>query len=381
MRFSNVRSNRQVMVRAQMVTLLATGLILLLAVAPAADSISPAGTQPGSQPGDAAGKAPKQRFEKIEYNFGEIWSGQEILASFVLHNDGDAPLVVTKVQPSCGCTKAEEFDQTIQPGKQVTMKFKIHTQGMRGTVGKNVTIETNDKVAQQPTALNITGTIKARVAIEPQQGAQFGAVLVTDEIPTRTITLVNNTEKPMKLEPKPGEPTGIFTYTMKEVEPGKKVELIVKVNRPAGPGSFDQPANSARLAFTTGLTEEPEVFVPCYLYVRPMVEVIPANQQIVLPLQQEWRQDSIQVQNNGTAPMKITSVQPSHPQIKVETTEATPGKLYRLAVTIPPGFDPQPSEAVRLLIRTDVTETPELTVSFLVQRMPQTQPTPPSTGG
>ena len=355
MGFPDIWINRRGIVNSPMlVVMLAAGLAGLSGIARAQDT--------DTQPADSGAKAPKFRCDQTSHDFGTIWSGDEVNAEFVIHNDGDAPLEITKIRTGCGCTQAEKFDKIIPPGGKVTMKFKVRTGGKRGQPKLTVQVWCNDQTVSQPIKLHIKGMIKARIAIDPTNGANFGRRLPADDL-VKTVTLTNNTDKPMKLVPKPAQRESIFSYELKELEPGKKVQLTIKANPP-----FKTQANSVRLSFLTGIPKEPEISVPCYLYAKPIIEVQPSHHSLAVPLAQDWRNNNIQIRNNGKTPMKIVSVNASHPQIKTDLTEVDPGKLYRLNVTIPIGFDPPANGPVKIAIGTDVENHKEVFVNFRTRR-------------
>jgi thiol-disulfide isomerase/thioredoxin len=373
MGFSDVRINGSGTASWRMLmVMLVAGLAVLPRAAQAqAPQTPPAGAAraktPQTQPAGAEGKAPKFRCDETTRDFGTVWSGDEVKVEFIVHNNGDAPLDLTRVRPSCGCTKAEEFDKIIPPGGKVSMKFKVRTNSMRGQVTKVVQVWCNDQTVSQPIKLYIKGTIKARIALEPRNGANFGSKTPEDDL-VKTVTLTNNTEKPMKLQIKPNQRESIFSYELKELEPGKKAELTVRANPP-----FKTRANSFRIAVLTGIPEEPQITVPCYLYAKPMVEVQPNYQSLTVPLAKEWKQNNIQIKNHGKVPMKIASVDASHPEIKSELTEVTPGKIYRLSTTMPAGFDPPANEPVKIAISTNVKDYEEVLVHFRTRRASPSQ--------
>ncbi len=54
--------------------------------------------------------------------FGKIQEGQKLSVSFRFKNAGDKPLVITRVQPSCGCTIAEQPTEPVMPQKEGIIK-------------------------------------------------------------------------------------------------------------------------------------------------------------------------------------------------------------------------------------------------------------------
>ena len=47
---------------------------------------------------------PEFKFEKDEYNFGEITQGESVTYEFKFTNAGNGPLIISAAEGSCGCT-------------------------------------------------------------------------------------------------------------------------------------------------------------------------------------------------------------------------------------------------------------------------------------
>jgi hypothetical protein len=80
-------------------------------------------------------------------DFGTIQEGQLLEVSFRFRNTGKKPLVIEKVQPSCGCTVAEQPKEPIQPGGEGQIKASFNSQGRTGTNHKTLFVYANMKDA------------------------------------------------------------------------------------------------------------------------------------------------------------------------------------------------------------------------------------------
>ncbi len=61
-------------------------------------------------------------FDRLEHDFGEIpQASKEVKCTFDFTNDGDAPLVITRIVTSCSCTKAAYSRKPILPGEKSTI--------------------------------------------------------------------------------------------------------------------------------------------------------------------------------------------------------------------------------------------------------------------
>ena len=53
-------------------------------------------------------------------NFGTIPEGRKLDVAFRFLNSGTKPLIIQRVQPSCGCTVAEQPQEPVLPGKDLS---------------------------------------------------------------------------------------------------------------------------------------------------------------------------------------------------------------------------------------------------------------------
>ncbi|MCX6094881.1 MAG: DUF1573 domain-containing protein [Candidatus Bipolaricaulota bacterium] len=89
--------------------------------------------------------APKVYVAEPEYDFGVAIEGDKVEHAFLIENQGDAPLVISDVRASCGCTATNLSTSTVDPGKSVRLGVTLSTEGYGGSrVSKAVHITTND---------------------------------------------------------------------------------------------------------------------------------------------------------------------------------------------------------------------------------------------
>ena len=69
-------------------------------------------------------KGAQMTFVTNSYDFGDIArKGGDVECTFEFVNDGDTPLVITRVVTSCSCTKAEYSKKPIPAGATSTIKI------------------------------------------------------------------------------------------------------------------------------------------------------------------------------------------------------------------------------------------------------------------
>jgi len=102
--------------------------------------------------------AQKVEFVKKVHDFGVLNDeGGPVTYKFVFKNSGTAPLIIFKVESSCGCTTPEWTKIPVAPGKEGTITVEFDPYDNLGSVSKTVTINSN---AENPT---VELSIKANV--------------------------------------------------------------------------------------------------------------------------------------------------------------------------------------------------------------------------
>lgn len=101
-------------------------------------------------------KSPKIEFESTVIDYGTIEKGADGIRVFKFTNTGDAPLIVTKVKSSCGCTVPKKPEKPILPGDTGEIQVKYDTNRVM-PIRKTITVTSN---ADTPTvALKIKGNV------------------------------------------------------------------------------------------------------------------------------------------------------------------------------------------------------------------------------
>lgn len=93
------------------------------------------------------------------YNFGEIKEADgKVSHTFLIKNEGDAPLVITRVIASCGCTTPEWTREPIAPGKTGELTVTFDPTGRPGEFTKTVAVYSNGKTGNY--VMTIIGDVK-----------------------------------------------------------------------------------------------------------------------------------------------------------------------------------------------------------------------------
>jgi hypothetical protein len=93
------------------------------------------------------GPQPNVIVDEAFHDFGRIGPDDVVTRTFVVRNDGDAPLTISRAYTTCGCTTAEVSADEIPPGKAVTVELVFDAgfhESAGQTVRRGVILENND---------------------------------------------------------------------------------------------------------------------------------------------------------------------------------------------------------------------------------------------
>lgn len=96
-------------------------------------------------------------FNQLEIDYGTIEQGSDGEVEFKFTNKGQAPIVLSNVRASCGCTTPSWPRNPILPGEEGIVKVKYNT-NIVGSFNKSITVTSN---AKNP---NVTLRVKGTVA-------------------------------------------------------------------------------------------------------------------------------------------------------------------------------------------------------------------------
>ncbi len=175
---------------------------------------------------------------KDAHDFGTIEEGTQASFTFDVQNTGNQPLIISNVQPSCGCTTPEWTKTPIAPGATGKIMATYNSQGRPGAFNKAITVTSN---ASEPTrVLTIKGFVGPKVeaknytvaeleaspilSIERKQ-FNFGKVESGQTIHQK-VKITNKGKSPLKFS---GVQVGCYcvnyTISKQEIAPSETVEL------------------------------------------------------------------------------------------------------------------------------------------------------------
>jgi hypothetical protein len=312
--------------------------------------------------GAAAGKPKAVAAEPIK-DIGFVAKGEMAAYDFAIRNEGDAPLQIQEVRASCGCTVAD-YDKVIAPGQTGKVRVSVDTATFSGAIAKGVTVYTNDPAAPQM-ELTIRAQVEPFIKAKPgyaryitvQGESKEGTIVQTLWTPDGSPMKIVKAESPYPFlkvdfhEAKPEE-------RLKEIadQPQWKVEMHLSNDAPVGP-------LTESVKIYTDHPKQKLVQIPVSGFVRPMVAVTPPVADFGQITVNEPLRKSLDVQNFGTEPIKLTGALSSIQGIEAKIEPVQDGRKYEVWVTVKPEVRKGPFNG-KLSLTTDSLKIPRIEIEL-----------------
>ena len=101
------------------------------------------------------------KFNEEKHDFGKIPQGKPVTTQFVFTNVGAEPLILTSVQPTCGCTIADYTKTPVKKGEKGFISITYNA-AVPAPFSKPITVTSNAKTPQK--TLIIKGEVVAAPA-------------------------------------------------------------------------------------------------------------------------------------------------------------------------------------------------------------------------
>jgi hypothetical protein len=341
----------------------------LTAASPPGAGLTP--VSPSRPPLAAVEPRPQIQVTEPNHDFGKIQSGEQRTHEFVIANVGTAPLEITQVRTSCGCTTTKDWDRRIEPGATGKIPVRFDTGSFSGTIQRNVTLVTNDP-QQSQVVMQVKAQIWVPVEVTPKT-VMFQYDPDASESETRVVRLVSNLDKPLRFrEVRSTHPS--FAVELETVEPDREFALQIRTVPPIGTGMV-----TALVLLQPSDPDLAPIQVVTYAMERLAFTVSPAR--LLLPNRSTpaGARPSVTIRNNTGQPMQLTDPQINVPDATVDLIELQPDRVYRLTPVFPDGFELPTGEQLELTVKSNLPRHPEIRIPVLasstVVRTPTTRPT------
>lgn len=83
------------------------------------------------------------KFETETHDFGKVTLNKPVTFTFNFTNEGDAPLIISKVETTCGCTVPEYTQTPVKKGEKGFVKVTLTPAGSPLPFNKAITLTSN----------------------------------------------------------------------------------------------------------------------------------------------------------------------------------------------------------------------------------------------
>jgi hypothetical protein len=193
---------------------------------------------------------PRMVLKKQIHDFRNVLEGEVLEQTFEVQNQGSEPLRIEQVKPSCACSVVD-FDPLIPPKGEGRIKVKIDTRGFDGPERWVVKVFSNDPKWKEA-VLDLRATIKPVITLSGSPVFLRGKknASVTGEVEIST-----DLDRPLTLTPEQFTLSGKVTYSLSEIEKGKRYQ--VSFQAVAGKGE----SYRGYLKLKTNFPEKPEITI------------------------------------------------------------------------------------------------------------------------
>ncbi len=278
----------------------------------------------------APAASPHLQVANPTHDFGQITPGQTLRYEFRISNTGTAPLEISEVRPSCGCTTADQWPHRLTPGASGTIPVEIDTSDFSGDVTRTLSIVSNDP-RQQEVVLTLKTTAWLPIQVTPRI-IILPAVGDPNQIVSRTAKLTNETSEPLALSDVQSDDPR-FKPELRELIPGKTFELTVTTVPPLPEGT-----HLAQIRLKTSNAKLPELSVEAVATILPALQIAPLA--IALPAIKLTAPETryIVILDHRDAELAVSDVSTNAPGVTITATAATDRRQVTLTLTFPTGF-------------------------------------------
>ena len=343
-------------------------LRLLLLVALAAFSVAvPA------RAADTPAKAVIQ-IPQLTFDFGEASEGGEINHDFIVQNTGAAPLEISEVKSSCGCTVAR-FDKTIPPGGEGKISVKVNLKNQHaGDLAKNLVVFSNASNSPK-TTISVSGKVKAFIEVSPMSAIFFRGL--PDQVREAVVEL-RAVSRPFHIQKVVNSVEDKMSAKVETVEDGRVYRIAIS-------NLLKKGNYSGTVVVHTDIPEKPEILLRITAQIEGEVSVTPPNVFVgVLTANQPSRTAKVSVRATRGKAFKITKLDYDTKLLNVTSRlfeSDKPEKGY--IVEIVPDLSTIPANERRqtkVTIETDAGPDENQTISVQIHNMKTPEETPAREG-
>lgn len=289
-----------------------------------------------------AAQAPAIAFDRTHAALGRISPGQKQRVAFRVSNAGDAPLQISEVLPSCGCTTTLSGSLVLQPGEGREIEAVLDPQGMKGPLHKSLAVRSND-----PRTPTVNLILEAEVVPEVQAVPEE---LFFHSVPRRgrqvlTLDFRSSAGEDLRIL----EATSPAPYISSTPRPGTALLDVTVEGERLPPGLR---SGHETLTVRTTSAPMPTLSLPVYWVLQPVFTAAPTEVSFgtVTPGRRHAR--SLVLAHAGGRPFRVTGARTTSERFQVALPAAKAAPRQTLTLVLPKG-SPRGSVSEVLLIEVD----------------------------
>ena len=269
-------------------------------------------------------------------DFGMVPKGETLKALFIVKNTGTAPLEITSVRPTCGCTVAN-YDKTVPPGGSGKVEAEVDTTAFTGPIAKSILVLTNDPSNGQIN-LVVKAEVRSFVEVIPRNLLRLNVLQGEPAVEKVTLVSADGTDFKVTAVDAAGGPYKAEFRELPEKErlpdrQGAQWEVQITVPADAPEGLLNH-----KLLVKTTQPKAPEVTLQVSGVVRPIVQVVPAEVNFgTVGGDAPVGRNVILINNRQGAQLELTKIEIDNPQFTYELIPLQAGQRFQVAVTMKAG--------------------------------------------
>ena len=310
---------------------------------------------------------PRIEIPNMAHDFGVIFHAETYVHAYEVFNRGTADLIISEVNPSCGCT-AVKFDRVIPPGGRGTVELSIEGSKVEGQFDKTAGVVSNDP--DHPTlTLRIAGHEIPYVAVDPEgtialhgrsgEPVEQKLTIASNEkdLDFKVLRVTSNIDDKLTYALDAGTEPGLYSLTLYK---NPKLPTL---------------STYGTLTLFTNSEKSPTTTVQVHVMTKGSITMSPSMLNFgsvrfaEQPGTETTATKAITLTRAGGA-FKIKDVTVSNPNYKAVVDAVTPGQQYRVQVTFtPPARTKQlkQTESGEMIIHTDDPQEPAVRVQLLAR--------------
>jgi hypothetical protein len=334
----------------------------------------------------AQATGPEIKFDNTEHDYGDIREEAGVAKhTFHFTNVGDDTLVLTRVQPGCGCTASDYTKTPVLPGGRGFVTADYNPRNRPGKFRKHILVVSNSRVSP-----NLSIYIKGNVIPREKDytdtfRVQLGDFLFDrnnpvfhtmrhDEVRHDTVRFINISDKAITLSVDEAPAHIRATVSANRIGPRQRGYVAMRYDA-SGTREWGNKHDRVFLKTNDPKLERKLLFVTAQIEPKPQERPLEQRFPFVLGnmrlsrnamsfqniLNTETQSDSVILYNGGDKPMKIDFQKPpAHMHLELSTHVLAPGETAVLKLKYDAtqlntfGFRSQD----RIMLNTDDTEQP-----------------------